>query len=109
MGGMLATSVLVCGGGWDTHVGGVSRVSLPEGTGDGNRGGVRAAATSHLDLGARDVELGNASGPWVVDTQGLNAEQVLSIGNARWDVCRVATVQLPARAAAADRRAWSSY
>ena len=49
----------------------------------GGRRRLTAAATSDLELRAGDVELRWAAG--VVDTELLDAEEVLSSGELRWD------------------------
>ena len=59
---------------------GVARVSALDVAGDLSSGrGLSGAAASDLDLSARDVELGRAAG--VVDTELLDAEEVLSSGD----------------------------
>lgn len=65
-------------------VGGVATVGGLDVTGDlDGRGWVARASTGDLDLRARDVELWGRSG--VVDAELLNAEQVLSSSDLRWD------------------------
>jgi hypothetical protein len=61
-------------------VGSVARVGGLDVSRDlGGRRGLAAAATSDLELGARDVELRWAAG--VVDTELLDTEEVLSSGD----------------------------
>lgn len=76
-------------------VGGVAGVGGLEGTGDSNTGWVHAAATSDLDLGAGDVKLGSPGGVWVVDAEGLDAEKVLSVGDAAGKLSSVGTSESP--------------
>jgi hypothetical protein len=64
-------------------VGGVTRVSALDVSGDLDTGEDLGAAASDLDLGAGVVELGRAAG--VVDGHLLDAEQVVASGNARGD------------------------
>ena len=72
-----------------TYVGGVTGVGLLKGTGDQDGRRVGAAAARDGDLGAGDVELGNARWPGVVNAQGLDAEEVIAWGNAAGDGCCV--------------------
>ena len=59
---------------------GVARVGALDVAGDlSRRRGLSGAATSDLDLSARDVELGRAAG--VVDAELLDTEEVLSSGD----------------------------
>lgn len=54
------------------------------------------AATSHFNLCAADVEL---RGPgWVVDSELLNADEILASGNARRDGNAVGLFQIPCAA-----------
>ena len=76
-------------GGRVAYVGGISRVGCLEGSGNGYRRGVSVATTSHPDLGAGDIELGDACGPGVMDAQRLDAQEVLSVGDARGDSTRI--------------------
>lgn len=76
-------------------IGGVAGVGGLEGTGDSNTGWVHAATTSDLDLGAGDVKLGSTGGVWVVDAEGLDAEKVLSVGDAAGKLSSVGTSESP--------------
>ena len=49
----------------------------------GSGRGLARATTSNLELCAREVELGNTAG--VVNSELLDAEEVLSSGELRWD------------------------
>ena len=75
------------GAGW-TYIRRVSRIRSLDGAWDlGSRARRRAAASGDLDLCAADVELGRAAG--VVNRERLDAEEVLSIGDALGDLVRV--------------------
>lgn len=68
-----------------SHVDGVAGVGLLESAGDGNGCGVGAAAAGDGDLGALGVELRDARRPGVVNAQLLDAEQVVTRGDAAGD------------------------
>lgn len=82
------------------NVGSVARVSLTNVSGDGDGwAGVAATAVGDADLSAGDVELRNASRPWVVNGELLNSQEVFTAGDAGWDVEGVGEAEVPGGAA----------
>ncbi len=74
-----------------SYIDGVAWVGVLESAGDGNgRAGGGAAAAGYGDLSAGDIELRDARGPGVVDAQGLDAEEVVAVGNAGRDDAAIA-------------------
>ena len=71
-------------------VGSVSRIRLLEGTGNANTARDPGSASSDLNLSAADVELRDTAGIGVVDTELLDAKQVVTRSNARGDLDAVA-------------------
>lgn len=66
---------------------GIAGLGAVDEAGDGYQGTRSAgAATSDGDLGAFDVELWDTAGVWIVDSELLNAKEIVSVGQRRWDV-----------------------
>ena len=64
-----------------TYVGGITGVSVLEGSGDGDSSGGSATAASHGDVSAGDVELGDTCGPGAVfDSVSIASLQLLNQG-----------------------------
>jgi len=72
-----------------THIGSVPWISRLEGPWDldNRRGRFGPCGARDVDLGAADVELRRAAG--IMDAEGLDAQQVLAVGDALGDVVGV--------------------